>query len=206
MKPKRKGGSKITRKGVSTPPNTLSTSKLAKALGVTPQRVRQLRLEGKITALPLTETEGVYAYPAETVSVLTGKPQVPLTPEGEPEPPPSPAEEVLAAFALFASGATLPQVVEALRILPARVRALFREWSEPLTVERQSSKAREARAKASRAIDVEYEARLAALDKDAPKVKKRSFEFVASKGRERRREEAAARVQAIKDRLEKAEA
>ncbi len=193
----------------------LSTGEVARILGVSVQRVRQYRYEKRL--LPSAGTSTYPVYSLASVEEFKARRYVPPPPPPAPEPAAirTAVDDALAAFEHFRQGATLETVVRALRLPPARVRALFREWSTPLAAiptvaretgirEREASRradlAREAREKASRALDADYDARMRELDREVPKPKRRTFEF-SSKARNKRHAEHEARVTALRERI-----
>ncbi len=197
----------------------LSTGEVARILEVSAQRVRQYRTEKRL--LPSLGTPEHPVYTLAAVEEFKARRYVKPLPPPPPPPAPEPAairtavDDALAAFEHFRQGATLETVVRALRLPPARVRALFREWSTPLAAiptvarengirEREASRradlAREAREKASRALDADYDARMRDLDREVPKPKRRTFEF-SSKARNKRHAEHEARVTALRERI-----
>ncbi len=182
---------------------------VALALGVTPARVRQMRSEGKLS--PLAGSPAAFPlYPLSEVERLRERQEDPVEAPRAFAQLRTGVDEAIDAFKLFESGASIGEIVLELRMIPAKVRALYREWSTPLASERapidarearrQAIRDRETRAKEARQIDADYTARMSELDKDAPRLKRRSFDHSA-KARLKRQAERAAREQKIRERL-----
>lgn len=95
----------------------------AALLGLSEATVR--RREG--TELPVTVgDDGVHRFRREDVDAYAAS----IAPA--PPPPEASTATIRRAFELFASGATLPEIVVALDIPPSEVRRLYAEWTAPL--------------------------------------------------------------------------
>jgi hypothetical protein len=104
------------------PPDGLTRSQVARQLGVGVTAVHHMRLRGDLR--PKRDTAGVWRYdPADVIRVAANRGVRGLKSAGD---------IAAEAFRMFDQGGELKDIVSALRITPAEVRRLYKEWQSSL--------------------------------------------------------------------------
>ena len=104
------------------PPDGLTRSQVARQLGVGVTAVHHMRLRGVLR--PRRDAGGVWRYdPADVIRAAAIRGVRGLK---------SPGDVAAEAFRMFDQGGELKDIVSALRITPAEVRRLFKEWQSSL--------------------------------------------------------------------------
>ncbi len=106
----------------------LTRTSVARLLGISERRVRQLRDQGKLH--PTTNREGVHFYERSEIMKLAAA----RANSSDPRLRKKGVPVILAArvFEMFDNGATLSQIVQDTQQTPDVVRALYVEYSTPL--------------------------------------------------------------------------
>jgi hypothetical protein len=104
------------------PVDGLTRSQVARQLGVGVTAVHHMRLRGELR--PQRDAGGVWRYdPADVIRVAAKRGVRGLRTDGD---------VAAEAFRMFDQGGELKDIVSALRITPAEVRRLFKEWQSSL--------------------------------------------------------------------------
>jgi DNA-binding transcriptional MerR regulator len=135
---------------------TLTRQEVAELFGVTPQRVIQLEREGTLPK-SVRNALGHLRYDAAAVVHTFLRRRRASKTEAATE---------LAAFQLFAEGATVPEIVAALELPSEQVRRLFMQWRTPLGQKVESPEDRERRAQE------EHEARMREIEEESARFEK----------------------------------
>ena len=104
------------------PADGLTRSQVARQLGVGVTAVHHMRLRGDLR--PTRDAGGVWRYdPADVIRAAARRGIRGLK---------TPGDVAAEAFNMFSLGGELPDIVSALRITPAEVRQLYKEWQSSL--------------------------------------------------------------------------
>ena len=104
------------------PPDGLTRSQVARQLGVGVTAVHHMRLRGDLR--PKRDAAGVWRYdPADVIRAAANRGVRGLKTAGD---------VAAEAFRMFDQGGELKDVVSALRVTPAEVRRLYKEWQSSL--------------------------------------------------------------------------
>jgi hypothetical protein len=104
------------------PPDGLTRSQVARQLGVGVTAVHHMRLRGDLR--PTRDTAGVWRYdPADVIRAAARRGVRGLKTDGD---------VAAEAFRMFSQGGDLQDIVAALRVTPAEVRRLYKEWQSSL--------------------------------------------------------------------------
>jgi len=104
------------------PPDGLTRSQVARQLGVGVTAVHHMRLRGELR--PKRDVAGVWRYdPADVIRAAANRGVRNLRTAGD---------VAAEAFRMFDQGGELKDIVSALRITPAEVRRLYKEWQSSL--------------------------------------------------------------------------
>ena len=104
------------------PPDGLTRSQVARQLGVGVTAVHHMRLRGDLR--PKRDAGGVWRYdPADVIRAAANRGVRNLRTAGD---------VAAEAFRMFDQGGELKDIVSALRITPAEVRRLYKEWQSSL--------------------------------------------------------------------------
>jgi len=100
------------------PPDGLTRSQVARQLGVGVTAIHHMRLRGELR--PTRDAGGVWRYdPADVIRAAAKRGVRGLKTQGD---------VAAEAFRMFDQGGELKDIVSALRITPAEVRHLYKEW------------------------------------------------------------------------------
>ncbi len=104
------------------PPDGLTRSQVARQLGVGVTAVHHMRLRGDLR--PKRDAAGVWRYdPADVIRAAASRGVRGLKTAGD---------VAAEAFRMFDQGGELKDIVSALRVTPAEVRRLYKEWQSSL--------------------------------------------------------------------------
>jgi MerR-like DNA binding protein len=104
------------------PPDGLTRSQVARQLGVGVTAVHHMRLRGDLR--PKRDAAGVWRYdPADVIRAAANRSVRGLKTAGD---------VAAEAFRMFSQGGELADVVSALRVTPAEVRRLYKDWKSSL--------------------------------------------------------------------------
>jgi len=109
-------------RGTQVPPSGLTRSQVAHQLGVGVTAVHRLRVNGELH--PQRDDAGVWRYdPADVIRAAATRGVRNLRTAGD---------VAAEAFRMFDQGGELKDIVSALRVTPAEVRRLYKEWQSSL--------------------------------------------------------------------------
>ena len=104
------------------PPDGLTRSQVARQLGVGVTAVHHMRLRGELR--PKRDAGGVWRYdPADVIRAAARRGIRGLKTDGD---------IAAEAFNMFSQGGEIQDIVSALRVTPAEVRRLYKEWQSSL--------------------------------------------------------------------------